>query len=153
MYMKPTLPAAGGLWATRAFNPSRELASPHIGSGPGVAGLSAMQVKPLLPLRTTRIAPLALRSTMVASLAMAAGAACMAVAMIWASVILAIGWAAREAPARARTGRTTASDNGTRRLSIRTSCLAVRNPGKLAQCSGARQLGAGRRLTVFHLGK
>src|SRR5258708_9447453 len=141
MYMKPTLPAAGGLWATRAFNHSMELASPHIGSGPGVAGLSAMQVKPLLPLRTTRIAPLALRSTMVASLAMAAGAACIALAMIWASVMGAIGWAAREAPARARAraraGRATASDNGTRRLSIRTSCLAVRDPGKLAHCPGA----------------
>jgi hypothetical protein len=47
----------------------------HVGSGPGVSGLSAMQVKPFDPRRNVRIVPLARMSTTVAPRATAAGAA------------------------------------------------------------------------------
>src|SRR6185369_9534618 len=80
MYISPTLPAGGGWWPIQALAHSRALASMHIGSGPGVVGLSAMQVKPLVPLRTTRIAPLASTSMTVDLAPTAAGAADMALA-------------------------------------------------------------------------
>src|SRR4051794_31809681 len=51
------------------------LASKHIGSGPGVVGLSGMQVQPLLPLRMTVMVPLASAVTIEASCASDAGAA------------------------------------------------------------------------------
>ena len=57
----------------------------HIGSGPGVVGLSAMQVKPLLPLRTVRNVPSGCGATTVASADTLAGAACIALAMSSAS--------------------------------------------------------------------
>src|SRR5216684_5236982 len=50
----------------------------HMGSGPGVAGLSGIQVNPLVPLRSVRILPSASIATMVAFLATLAGAALMA---------------------------------------------------------------------------
>jgi len=52
-----------------------EFLSQHIGSGPGVSGLSGMQVKGLVPSRSVRIPPSAVMATMVAALPMAGGAA------------------------------------------------------------------------------
>src|SRR5580704_2597589 len=82
----PTLPAVGVLWPTQAWTHSIALASAHIGSGPGVAGLSGMQVKPLVPLRSVRILPSASIATMVAFLPTAAGAALMALLISSASL-------------------------------------------------------------------
>src|SRR5260370_2360821 len=86
MYIRPTLPAAGVLWPTQALIHSIALASAHIGSGPGVAGLSGMHVKPLVPLRRTRILPSASIATIVAFFPTAAGAALMALLIRSASV-------------------------------------------------------------------
>src|SRR5258708_8211462 len=86
MYIRPTLPAAGVLWPTQALIHSIALASGPIGSGPGVAGLSGMHVKPLVPLRRTRILPSASIATMVAFFPTAAGAALMALLISSASV-------------------------------------------------------------------
>src|SRR5690349_843444 len=66
------------------------LASPHIGSGPGVVGESAMQVKLLVPLRSSRMVPSAPMSIIVAPSAMALGAAVMALSIFSASVALAV---------------------------------------------------------------
>src|SRR5207302_4946437 len=60
--------------------------SMHIGSGPGVAGLSGMQVKLLVPLRTVRILPPSSLATIVACLPTLGGAADSALAMSCASV-------------------------------------------------------------------
>src|ERR1700680_238671 len=60
--------------------------SMHMGSGPGVAGLSGMHVNWLSPLRTVRILRLASMATMVACLPTFAGAADSALAMSSASV-------------------------------------------------------------------
>src|SRR6202035_838802 len=57
----------------------------HIGSGPGVAGLSGMQVKPFVPLRSVRIFPSASIATIVAFLPTAAGAALIALLISSAS--------------------------------------------------------------------
>src|SRR5437867_3272905 len=66
----------------------------HIGSGPGVAGLSGMQVKAFVPLRSVRIVPFASMATMVAPPATLAGAAVIALAIICAFVGAAFGpWA------------------------------------------------------------
>src|SRR5436853_6611029 len=81
MYMKPTLPAGGAFFSTHAMTQSTEFLSMHIGSGPGVAGLSGMQVNPLVPLRSVRILPSASIAMMVASFATLAGAAFIALAM------------------------------------------------------------------------
>src|SRR5260370_320263 len=51
MYMRPTLPASGLACVTIACNQLIDVLSRHIGSGPGVAGLSGMHVKPLVPAR------------------------------------------------------------------------------------------------------
>src|SRR6476620_8274398 len=75
MYMTPTVPLGGGLCAIHAAAHFPALASKHIGSGPGVSGASGMQVQPLLPLRTTFIAPPAPTVTIDALWAIAAGAA------------------------------------------------------------------------------
>jgi hypothetical protein len=48
-------------------------ASMHIESAPGLAGLSGMQVKRLLPLRSVRMCPLASIATIVAPLLIAGG--------------------------------------------------------------------------------
>src|ERR1700691_5284275 len=56
MYMKPTL-AGGVLCAIHASTHSPAFLSQHIGSGPGVAGLSGMHVQPFVPLRIVRILP------------------------------------------------------------------------------------------------
>src|SRR5262249_3541049 len=53
MYMKPTLFFGGSFLFNQASTHSIAYWSAHIGSGPGVLGLSAMQVNWLLPLRTT----------------------------------------------------------------------------------------------------
>src|SRR5881227_1009123 len=66
MYIRPTLPAGGALWPIQALAHSIAFLSAHIGSGPGVAGLSGMHVQPFVPLRIVRIFPPADISTMVA---------------------------------------------------------------------------------------
>src|SRR5258706_8924041 len=86
MYMKPALPVAGGWWPIQECNQAMALASMHIGSGPGVAGLSGMQVKPFVPLRSVRREPLASMATNVAPFATLAGAAFIALAMSSASL-------------------------------------------------------------------
>src|SRR5258708_38956245 len=86
MYIKPTLPAAGGLWSIQECTQAMALASMHIGSGPGVAGLSGMQVNPFVPLRIVRILPSASIATNVAPFATLAGAAFIALAMSSASL-------------------------------------------------------------------
>ena len=60
--------------------------SAHIGSGPGVAGLSGMQVNAFVPLRSVRIVPSAPGTTIVAFFATLAGAARIALAISSASV-------------------------------------------------------------------
>src|SRR5918994_4273359 len=75
MYMKPILFAGGVCFVSHACTHAIAFSSPHIGSGPGVAGLSAIQVKLLVPLRTVRILPSAEASTTVAPLPIADGAA------------------------------------------------------------------------------
>src|SRR5512135_2948786 len=86
MYMNPTLPCGGSLCAIQAPAHAKALASMHIGSGPGVAGLSGMQVKPFVPLRNVRMLPEASIATIVASLETFAGAARIALAIICASL-------------------------------------------------------------------
>src|ERR1700737_3115963 len=86
MYMNPTLPTVGGWWLIHACAHSIEFASRHIGSGPGVTGLSGMQVKPFVPLRSVRIVPSASIATSVAPFATLDGAAFIALAMSSASV-------------------------------------------------------------------
>src|SRR5205085_2737838 len=77
------------------------LASMHMGSGPGVAGLSGMQVNPFFPSRSVRIFPPASIATTVAPLATLAGAAFMALAMSSASLGFAAAFFAGGAPVAA----------------------------------------------------
>src|SRR5437660_10666735 len=86
MYMNPTFPAGGVSWLIQACAQAMALASMHIGSGPGVAGLSGMQVKPFVPLRTVRMVPSASMATTVAPFATLGGAAFIALAMSSASL-------------------------------------------------------------------
>src|SRR5579884_738852 len=72
-----------------------------MGSGPGVAGASGMQVQPLLPLRSTVIAPFASICTIVAFEEMDAGAADSALAM--GSVVCATTALPARTPAAAAT--------------------------------------------------
>src|SRR4249919_1638962 len=81
MYISPTLPEGGGLWPIHAPAHVSAEASMHIGSGPGVVGLSAMQVKPLVPARTVRRVPSGFAATTAAPAATLAGAACIALRM------------------------------------------------------------------------
>ena len=60
--------------------------SMHIGSGPGVFGLSGMQVNPFVPLCSVRIFPSASIATTVAPFATLGGAALLALAIICVSV-------------------------------------------------------------------
>src|SRR5690349_8358132 len=53
----------------------------HIGSGPGVLGVSGMQVQPFLPARKVAIVPSALGSTIAASWVIEAGPADIALSM------------------------------------------------------------------------
>src|ERR1039457_580895 len=80
MYINPTFPAGGVLWFRYASIQSPAFLSQHIGSGPGVAGLSGIQVKLLDPLRSVRIPPVGSGATMVAFSATFLGAAFMALA-------------------------------------------------------------------------
>src|ERR1700724_1142328 len=91
MYMKPTLFFGGSFLFSQASTHSIAFRSAHIGSGPGVLGLSAMQVNWLLPWRTTRIFPSEPTSMIVAFFAIASGAADMALLMISSSVIFPEG--------------------------------------------------------------
>src|SRR4051812_21734159 len=88
MYMKPILPAGGVLCPAMACMNSMELESMHMGSGPGVVGLSGMQVKPFVPLRTVRMLPSGFITTMVACELTFEGAAAAALLMMSASCIL-----------------------------------------------------------------
>src|SRR6266568_1508748 len=116
MYMKPTLPVGGGWWLIHAFAHSIALASKHIGSGPGVAGLSGMQVKLLVPLRNVRMLPSASIVTTVAPFATLIGAAFIALAMRLASVSFAAAFFVAEctlvATPRERTNRTMITNFG-----------------------------------------
>src|SRR5262245_66353477 len=91
MYMKPTLFFGGSFLFSQASTHSIALRSAHIGSGPGVFGLSAMQVNWLPPWRTTRIFPSLPTSMIVAPLLIASGAADMALFIICSSVIVREG--------------------------------------------------------------
>src|SRR5450631_2273743 len=86
MYINPTFPAGGVLWFRYASIQSPAFLSQHMGSGPGVSGLSGMQVKPLVPLRSVRIAPLSPGATMAAFSATFFGAAFIALAINSSSV-------------------------------------------------------------------
>src|SRR5260370_42087581 len=86
MYMKPTLFLGGSFLFSQASTHSIAFWSAHIGSGPGVLGLSAMHVNWLLPWRTTRIFPSLLTSMIVAPLPIASGAADMALFITSSSV-------------------------------------------------------------------
>src|SRR5256714_7477722 len=86
MYMKPTFPAGGVLWFRYASIQSPALLSQHIGSGPGVAGLSGMQVKALVPLRRGCIPPFGSGATTVAFSPTFWGAALSALAIISAAL-------------------------------------------------------------------
>src|SRR5882762_10460161 len=81
MYMNPTFPAGGVLWPRYASIQSPAFLSQHIGSGPGVSGLSGIHVKPLVPLRNVRIPPFGSGTTMVAFSATFCGAAFVALAI------------------------------------------------------------------------
>src|SRR5258708_17580336 len=97
MYMKPT-PAGGASLFNQAWIQAAEPASKHIGSGPGVSGLSGMQVKPLVPLRMVRIAPPFSIATIVAPLATLDVPAFIALAMSSASLGAAPAFLAGVAP-------------------------------------------------------
>src|SRR5436853_2910618 len=86
MYMRPVFPAGGVWWCRYASIHAPAFLSQHIGSGPGVSGLSGMQVKPLLPLRSVRIPPFGSGAKMLASSATFLGAAFMALAISSSSV-------------------------------------------------------------------
>src|SRR6266513_2591556 len=86
MYMRPIFPAGGVWWCRYASIHAPAFLSQHIGSGPGVSGLSGMHVKPSLPLRSVRIPPFGSGATMVASSATFLGAAFMALAISSSSV-------------------------------------------------------------------
>jgi len=81
MYITPGLSDGGGLWPIQAMAQVMALASMHIGSGPGVCGLSGMQVKPLVPLRSVVMVPSALARAIVAWAATLTGAALIALRM------------------------------------------------------------------------
>src|SRR5690242_3924852 len=85
MYIRPTLPTGGVAWDSQACTQPMAALSAHIGSGPGVAGASGMQVNPLVPWRSVRMLPSGCIAMMVAWRATPAGAARMALAMSWAS--------------------------------------------------------------------
>src|SRR5688500_743760 len=78
MYITPTVFAGGVFLPIHAIAHWPALASMHIGSGPGVTGLSGMQVQPLDPSRRVFIAPSAPAWTMAALPEMESGAAAMA---------------------------------------------------------------------------
>src|SRR4029078_1327306 len=57
MYIRPTLPFGGSFLLIQAMTHSSELASPHQGSSPGVAGSFGMHQKPLFPSRNVFMEP------------------------------------------------------------------------------------------------
>src|SRR5690242_5400100 len=87
MYISAALPAGGGCFFSMASIHAMPLASVHIGSGPGVAGLSGRQVKPLVPARSSFIEPSAPMSMIIAPLPTASGAALIALAILPASSV------------------------------------------------------------------
>src|SRR5262249_4375948 len=97
MYMNPTFPVGGVLWFIQASAHAPALASMHIGSGPGVPGLSGMHVQPFVPLRIVTILPSAVMLTIAAFFATLIGAALMALLMRSASLGAALGLSAANA--------------------------------------------------------
>src|SRR4051812_3033221 len=87
MYMTPGTPSVGGFLPIQAVAQAAAFLSMHIGSGPGVVGLSGMQVQPFLPWRRVLIEPSACASMIVASFETEAGAAAIALS------IGSLGWA------------------------------------------------------------
>src|SRR5690242_16872051 len=85
MYIRPTLPTGGVAWDSQACTQASAALSAHIGSGPGVAGASGMQVNPLVPWRNVRMLPSDCMAMMVAWRPTPGGAARMALAMSPAS--------------------------------------------------------------------
>src|SRR3954469_7457444 len=124
MYRKPTLPAGGSLCSIQACAQAIALASPHIGSVPGVDGSSGIQVNPLSPWRRVRILPSALTATTVARLATASGAADIAL-LIMSSADIGAGAACCCAPAPA--AKVTKGRLTPRRANIFVSILASRD--------------------------
>src|SRR3954471_13843446 len=94
MYMTPGTPSVGGFLPIHAVAQAAAFLSMHIGSGPGVVGLSGMQVQPFVPLRRVRIEPFGPIAVTVAFLATAAGAADIALRISAASDILECAGAA-----------------------------------------------------------
>src|SRR6478735_3510880 len=82
MYMKPTRPDGGAACVIHACAQPIAAWSMHIGSGPGVVGLSGMHVKPPVPLRRVRILPSLPETMMVAVSATLRGAADIALLII-----------------------------------------------------------------------
>src|SRR4051812_18025331 len=79
--MRPGTPSVGGFLPIQAAAQAPAFLSMHIGSGPGVVGLSGMQVQPLWPSRSVFIDPSACAATIVASLETERGAAAIALSI------------------------------------------------------------------------
>src|SRR5680860_1257330 len=90
MYAVPTCPTCGAVLAMYAPNHACQALSAHIGSGPGVFGLSGIHSQPFVPARSSVIEPSAPISMIVALEATASGAALMAFA-IFPSGVLTLG--------------------------------------------------------------
>ena len=78
--MTPTVSAGGFFLPIQAWAHFAAFASMHIGSGPGVVGLSGMQVQPFFPSRKVFIDPSACAWTIVAPCEIDDGAADIALA-------------------------------------------------------------------------
>src|SRR3954447_24980186 len=90
--MNPTFPAGGSFWPIHAVAHSSAFSSMHIGSGPGVVGLSGMHVKLLVPFRSVLTLPWAVAAMMLAALATLGGAAVSALSISLSSLIAAAVW-------------------------------------------------------------
>src|SRR3954454_22313017 len=93
MYMTPGVPSGGVFLPIQAAAQLPAFLSMHIGSGPGVVGLSGMQVQPFLPWRSVFIDPSACASTMAASRETEGGGAAIALSIGsegWAALAFAV---------------------------------------------------------------
>src|SRR5690348_6831252 len=125
-------PAGGVVLLIQALAHCMPPSSRHIGSLPGLFGLSGMQVKLFLPLRRVFICMLSSMTTMVASLATAGGAADMAF------LIRAASLAPSEAPA-VPASRAAASGMKTLRRCIASSANDRRRPAMEARGRAPRR--------------
>src|SRR5947207_12501702 len=131
MYMRPIFAAGGVWWCRYASIHAPAFLSQHIGSGPGVSGLSGMHVKPSLPLRSVRIPPFGSGATMVASSATFLGAAFMALAISPSSVGAVLAplalapWCIAVVSAAGRSGAESPPPKATMRAPARTSCIVL----------------------------